>query len=61
MTTGTTSRTAPLLALMNKGDDLRPGQPGHCRGFSHPQGRPGALATAAVALAGLSARITQLA
>jgi len=32
MATGTTSRTAHLLALMNKGDDVRPGQPGHCRG-----------------------------
>ena len=52
MTTGTTSRTAHLLALMNKGDDVRPGQPGHCRGISHPHGLPGALAAAAVALAG---------
>ena len=32
MTAGTASRTAHLLAAMNKGDDLRPGPPGHCRG-----------------------------
>jgi hypothetical protein len=28
MTTGTTSRTAHLLAPMNEGDDVGPGQPG---------------------------------
>ena len=32
MTAGTASRTAHLLAVMNNGDDLRPGPPGHCRG-----------------------------
>ena len=32
MTAGATGRTAHLLALMNKGDDLRPGQPVYCRG-----------------------------
>jgi hypothetical protein len=26
-----TTDTAHLLALMKKGDDVRPGQPGHCR------------------------------
>ena len=28
MTTGTTSRTAHLLAPMNQGEDVGPGQPG---------------------------------
>ena len=51
MTTGTTSRTAHLLAVMNKGDDLRPGPPGHGRG-SATRKVPGARAAAAVALAG---------
>ena len=51
MTTGTTSRTAHLLALMNKGDDVRPGQPGHCRGSATCKA-PGALVAAAVALGG---------
>ena len=46
----TTSRTARLLAVMNKGDDGRPGQPGHCRG-SVTRKAPGAL-DAAVALLG---------
>ena len=32
MTAGTASRAAHLLAVMNKGGDLRPGPPGHCRG-----------------------------
>jgi hypothetical protein len=32
MTTGTTSRTAHLLALMQKGGYVPPGQPGHWRG-----------------------------
>ena len=40
MTTGTTGRTALLLALMKTGDDLCPGQPGALPGLSHPQGRP---------------------
>jgi hypothetical protein len=31
MTTSTISRTAHLLALTKKGEDVRPGQPGHCR------------------------------
>ena len=31
MTAGTASRTAHLLAVMNKGHDLRPGPPGHRR------------------------------
>jgi len=31
ITAGTTSRTAHLLAVMKKGDDLHPGPPGHCR------------------------------
>ena len=31
MTAGTASRTAHLLAVMKKGDDLHPGPPGHCR------------------------------
>ena len=52
MTTGTASRTAHLLAVMNKGDDLRPGPPGHCRGSVTRTGTRGALAAAAVALAG---------
>ena len=52
MTAGTTGRTAHLLALMNKGDDLRPGQPGRCRGSVTRTGTRGALAAAAVALAG---------
>jgi len=47
MTAGTTGRTAHLLALMNKGDDLRPGQPGYCRG-SVTGKAPGAVAAAAV-------------
>lgn len=32
MTTDTTSRTAHLLALTKKGEDVGPGQLGHCRG-----------------------------
>jgi len=52
MTTGTTSRTAHLLALMNKGDDLRPGQPGHGRGSVTRQGAQGAVVAAAVAVIG---------
>ena len=48
ITAGTTSRTAHLLAVMKKGDDLHPGPPGHCRGSV----TRGALAAAAVALAG---------
>ena len=43
MAAGTTSRTARLLAVMNKGDDGRPGQPGHCRGSVTRNGRPGLL------------------
>ena len=39
MTTGTTGRTALLLALMKTGDDMCPGQPGALPGLSHPQGR----------------------
>ena len=52
MTAGTASRTAHLLAVTNKGDDLRPGPAGALPGISHPHGPPGALAAAAVALAG---------
>ena len=52
MTAGTASRAAHLLAVMNKGDDLRPGPAGALPGISHPHGHRGALAAAAVALAG---------
>jgi hypothetical protein len=38
---GTTSRAAHLLALMNKGDGLRPGQPGHGRGSVTHKGARG--------------------
>ena len=48
MTTGTTSRTAHLLAPMNEGEDVGPGQPGTA-GDQSPARAPGALATAAVA------------
>jgi len=51
MTAGTASWTAHLLVLMNKGDDLRPGQPGTA-GDQSPARAPGAPATAAVALLG---------
>ena len=51
MTTGTTSRTAHLLAPMNEGEDVGPGQPGTA-GDQSPARAPGALATAAVALPG---------
>ena len=51
MTTGTASWTTHLLALMTTGGDVRPGA-GALPGISHPHGRPGAIAAAAVALAG---------
>ena len=52
MTAGTASRTAHLLAVMNK-DDLRPGPPGPCRGSVTRTAPPGGgLAAAAVALGG---------
>ena len=60
MTAGATSRAAHLLALVNKGDDLPPGQPGHCRGSVTRKTRRGALAAAAVAPVGCL-RITELA
>jgi len=52
MTAGTASRTAHLLAVTNKGDDLRPDPPGACRRSVTRTGTRGALAAAAVALAG---------
>ena len=58
MAAGTASRIAHLLALMNNGDDIRPGQPGHYRRSVTRKGAR-ALVAAAVALLGLSARITQ--
>ena len=58
MAAGTASRIAHLLALMNNGDDIRPGSAGAVSAISHPQGAR-ALVAAAVALLGLSARITQ--
>ena len=61
MTTGTTGRTALPLALMKTGDDLRPGQPGHCRGSATRKGARGAVVAAAVGARWLSALITQLA
>jgi len=51
MTTSTISRTAHLLALTKKGEDVRPGQPGHCRDQS-PARAPRAVVSAAVALVG---------
>ena len=60
MAAGTASRIAHLLALMNNGDDIRPGQPGQYRRSVTRKGAR-ALVAAAVALLGLSARITQLA
>ena len=57
MAAGTTSRTARLLAVMNKGDDVRPGQPGHCRG-SVSRKAPGALVGCCRA-PWVSAQITQ--
>jgi len=38
---GTTSRAARLPAVMNNGDDLRPGPPGHCRGSATRTGARG--------------------
>jgi len=58
MTTGTTSRTAHLLALMNKGDDMYPGQPGHCRG-SVARNAPGGSCRGCCRARWLPARITQ--
>src|SRR5262249_4300040 len=52
VTAGTASRTAHLLAVMNKGGDLRPGPPGHGRGSVTRTGTQGALAAAAVAFGG---------
>ena len=43
MTTGTTSRTAHLLAPMNEGEDVGPGQPGTAGDQSPALGRPGLL------------------
>ena len=60
MATGTTSRTAHLLALMNNGDNLRPGQPGHCRESVTRKGARGCCRGCCRA-PWLSARITQLA
>jgi hypothetical protein len=60
MAAGTTSRTAPLPALMNNGDDLRPGQPGHCRGSATCTGARG-LCRGCGRARWLSARITQYA
>jgi hypothetical protein len=51
MTTGTTSRTAHLLALTNKGDHVRPGRPGAPPGISHPQGGRGLLSLLSRSLA----------
>ena len=51
MTTGTTSRTAHLLALMKKGDDVHP-VPRGTAGDQSPARRPGALVAAAVGLLG---------
>ena len=42
MTTDTTSRTAHLLALMKKGDDVYP-VPRGTAGISHPRGTRGLL------------------
>ena len=58
MAAGTTSRTARLLAVMNKGDDVRPGQPGHCRGSVTRKAPAGSYRGCCRAL-WLSARITQ--
>jgi hypothetical protein len=58
MTTGTTSRTAHLLALTNKGDHVRPGRPGAPPGISHPQGAR-ALLSRLLSRPWPSARITQ--
>ena len=60
MTTGTTGRTALPLALMKTGDDLRPGQPGHCRGSATRKGARG-CGRGCYRARWLSARITQLA
>ena len=58
MATGTTSRAARLLALMHKGDDLRSGRPGHCRGSVTRKGARGSCRGCCRAR-WLSARITQ--
>jgi hypothetical protein len=58
MTAGTTSRTAHLLALMKKGEDVRPGQPGHCRRSVTRKGAGGSCRGCCRA-PWLSARITQ--
>jgi hypothetical protein len=60
MTAGPTSRTAPLPAVMNNGDGLRPGQPGHCRGSVTRTGARG-LCRGRCHTPWLSARITQYA
>ena len=41
MAAGTASRIAHLLALMNNGDDIRPGQPGQYRRSVTRKGAPG--------------------
>src|SRR5215472_18249648 len=43
MTAGAASRTAHLPTVRNKGDDLRPGPPGHCRGSVTRTGTRGLL------------------
>ena len=58
MTAGTASRTAHLLAVTNKGGDLRPGPPGHCRGSVTRTGTRGAC-RGCCRTRWLSARITQ--
>jgi hypothetical protein len=58
MTTGTTSRTAHLLALMKKGGDVHPGLPGHSRG-SVTRKAPGGPYRGCCRAPWPSARITQ--
>ena len=58
MAAGTASRAAHLLAVMTKGDDLRPGPPGHCRGSVTRTG-PGGSCRGCCRTRWLSARITQ--
>ena len=58
MTAGTASRTAHLLAVTNKGDDLRPGPPGTA-GDQSPARARGGSCRGCCRTRWLSARITQ--
>jgi len=59
MTAGTASRTAHLLAVLNKGDDLRPGPPGALPGIVTRTGTRGGSCRGCCRTRWLSARITQ--